>query len=128
MPDNSPKDTPRKRRRPEDVRSIMLQIRITPKEKDRLFSLANEAEAEVSDYVRGKIFNQSVRRSPRAKGDRAELIKILGELGKVGSNVNQIARAINRRENPQGLAFDLALQDIASLGDQIRKALLAYGD
>ena len=128
MSEKSPALPPRRKRRPEDVKSYRLEVRITMKEKDRLFALADEAEAEVSEYVRGKIFNQPARRSPRAKGDRAELIKILGQLGRIGGNVHQITRALNRRENPHGLAFDLALQDIASLGDQIRKALLPYGD
>jgi hypothetical protein len=60
-----------------------------------------------------------VRRPPI---ERKELARLLGHLGKVGSNLNQLAHAFNSRGRVPGLA---ELNDIRSYVRQMRDALMA---
>ena len=43
----------------------------------------------------------------------AELVRILSQLGKIGSNVNQIARAVNSGDDPNGLSDDIKAAVVA---------------
>jgi len=77
-----------------DQRSFMLRTRLTESEKSRLDALAKEAGFTTSDYVRKLVLgNIPTRNVPNP--DRELLLKLLAELHKLGSNVNQIARALN---------------------------------
>jgi hypothetical protein len=62
-----------------------------------------------------------VRRPPVERG---ELARILGELGKIGSNVNQIAKAIHTTRNlPSWSELAEIKADIAVLRAAVIKAL-----
>lgn len=77
-----------------DQRSFMLRTRLTGSEKSRLDALAKEAGFTTSDHVRKLVLgNIPTRNVPNP--DRELLLKLLAELHKLGSNVNQIARALN---------------------------------
>jgi len=104
-------------------RTERVEIRLTEQERIDLGEHALEAGAEVSDYIRSKIFGTAPRKHARATGERAELIKSLGELGKIGSNLNQIARALNREIIPDKWKIEDALKEIDNLGHYIRSAL-----
>jgi len=75
-------------------RSFMLRTRLTTTEKSRLDTLAKEAGFTTSDYVRKLVLgNIPTRHVPNP--DRELLLKLLAEIHRLGSNVNQIARAMN---------------------------------
>ncbi len=76
-------------------RTVRLHIRLTPAEKAQLLEKADVQNETVSDHVR-RIALQSLPTIRRADPERAALIRGLGELGKIGSNVNQIAHQLNR--------------------------------
>jgi len=79
----------------ETRRVIRLHIRLTVTEELRLLELATESGLTVSDFVRGIVLNSN---SQLKKSDprRVALIRGLGELGKIGSNINQIAHELHR--------------------------------
>lgn len=81
-----------------------------------------------SDFIRARtIGGKPVTR--KASADRAGLINGLAELGKVGSNINQIARALNislKDRRPLDVPKDLiasALQGVAALTTRLLKEL-----
>lgn len=104
-------------------RTERIEIRLTEQERIDLNTHAEIAGAEVSEYVRSKIFGTVPRKHSQATGERAELIKALGELGKIGSNVNQIARALNRDVVPDPWMIETATKEIENLGHYLRAVL-----
>ncbi len=74
-----------------------MELRLTPEEEQILLSRATERGLSMSDFLRSTAL-ASRPRTTRANPERAALIRGLAELGKLGSNVNQIARAINRQQ------------------------------
>jgi hypothetical protein len=62
---------------------------------------------------------RSVRRPPV---ERELLARLLGQLGKVGSNVNQIARAANRKQNDETEIAE-TMQAVREAAQAIMKAM-----
>lgn len=116
----------------EDKRIEFFKLRLTLAEKTKLLELAATAGLSPSDFVRVKTIG-SKPETRKATPEREVLIKLQAELGKVGSNANQIARALNRRDGSDsltGLSVELindALQGIKLLTAQIAKEL-GHGD
>lgn len=109
-------------------RTVRVEFRLTADEEKLLLSFAENAGLTVSDYIRRQTLNaQPLTRM--AKPERAAMIRALAELGKVGSNVNQIARAINRQlAAGQSIRVPDAviqgtLNDIRTLSDNLIKSL-----
>jgi len=109
-------------------RILRVDIRLTPDEQMHLFAKATEQGLTVSDLVRWTIINTKPLMK-RADPDRAALIRALGELGKVGSNVNQIAHELHReriagngRAVPDN-AITSALAGVQNLSDSLLKLL-----
>jgi Bacterial mobilisation protein (MobC) len=108
-----------------------LHIRMTGEEKNRLEDLAKEHGLTISDYVRVTI-TRSNAYMVKAKPEREIMIKILAELGKIGSNVNQIAYQLNRERVtgnrhsvPDGI-IQQSLSGVKNLSDRLI-ALLSHG-
>jgi hypothetical protein len=81
-----------------DNRTVVIRLRVTPDEKLRVWQNAKDAGRTPSDFIRGLVLGTKPERIvPTA--DREALLKVLAEAGKQGSNLNQIARAINRRHD-----------------------------
>ena len=109
-----------KRRRPH-----LLQKRLSDDELAALIEKAHEAGySSWKDY-----FNALIKGDVEFdRRERHDLIRILGELGKQGSNVNQIAHAINAgrisRLSPDDIRkIENARITIQEVGFQIRQAL-----
>jgi hypothetical protein len=77
-------------------RTKIIRVRITEAERTGLVQAAKESGFSVSDYVRVKAINGKPHMR-RKLPERQLVIAFLAELGKIGSNINQIARGINRR-------------------------------
>lgn len=78
----------------DERRSVRMEIRLNISEEKSLQALAENAGLSLSDFIR-KTSLGCKPRVQKANPDRAVFIRILGELGKVGSNINQIAKALN---------------------------------
>lgn len=102
-PDSPPEDasvkrsgkrctTPKVDANGKELRTVELSFRLTPSEHAKLKALAAETELSLADFIRLHLFStKSVRKLPA----RDELIPIRGNLGKLGSNINQIAHHMN---------------------------------
>jgi len=77
-------------------RSHLVQVRCTVEEHAQFQAAAERAGLSVGAYLRhqgiGATGPRAARRPPI---ERTLLAQLLGELGKCGSNVNQIARTLN---------------------------------
>ena len=79
--------------------TVIIQCRVSPAEKATIEARAKAAGMSVSQLVRSALLGY---RPPRSKADREAIVGLRGdlakhraELGKIGSNVNQIAYHLN---------------------------------
>ena len=115
----------RGRRRVEDAKTSFISVRCTAKERSQIDAAATQAGLSVGAYLRtlalGKAGPRAVRRPPV---ERKELARLLGHLGKVGSNINQLAHAFNSTRRFPGIAELAAMrQQVTELKDALMKAL-----
>lgn len=90
----------------------------TPAERAQLDAAAERAGMSVSAFMRHQCLGTPGPRAVRRPSvERGALAQMLGQLGKCGSNLNQIARVLNSGGEPQG--------DIAEAIAEIRQAALA---
>lgn len=116
----------------DETRDLTIRFRVTRAEKNQIWQLAEEAKILPSDYLRLKVLGtKPVRKLPSP--EREVLLKFLAELGKIGSNVNQLARAVNRRQGhieERGPTIEVitdTLRGIHLMTTHIMK-LLTHGD
>ena len=72
-----------------EKRDAVFRFRVTPAEKEMIRQHAAQQGLSISAYIRQKADDY------RSGIDRNGLIRLLAETGKQGSNLNQIARALN---------------------------------
>lgn len=110
----------------------MLRIRLNPEEKQQMEERAKEAGLSISDLIRARAIGAPPN-APKVTPERGAFIRGLAELGKVGSNVNQIARALNRRAElgeVLGVSKDVveyALHGVATLTNHLNGLLQKDG-
>ncbi|MBN8825843.1 MULTISPECIES: plasmid mobilization relaxosome protein MobC [unclassified Spirosoma] len=81
-----------------DKREFTIRVRVTASEKLRIWQMAAENGYTPSDFMRLRTMaaTQPLRHKPTP--ERELMLNVMAELGKIGSNVNQIARALNSRD------------------------------
>ncbi|WP_338875049.1 plasmid mobilization relaxosome protein MobC [Spirosoma sp. SC4-14] len=112
-----------------DKREFTIRVRVTASEKLRIWQMAAENGYTPSDFMRLRTMaaTQPLRHKPTP--ERELLLHVMAELGKVGSNVNQIARALNSRDETGQLAdidtdeINQAMQGLDNLTAQVLKLL-----
>jgi len=78
-------------------RSISVHVRLTPEESAKLEANAERAGLTVASFARFQMIGGPVPRAARKPPIERELAgKLLGQMGKIGSNLNQVARSVNR--------------------------------
>jgi hypothetical protein len=106
------------------VRTKYLTIRLSPEERAQIDAAADRAGFTSASYARQVLLGapppRQVRRPPI---ERRELARLLGELGHVGSNVNQIARRVNTGDGFDGWELRQALGSISLMRGAILSAL-----
>jgi hypothetical protein len=106
------------------VRSKHLTIRLSPDERGSIDQAADRSGLTPGSYARQVLLGapapRQVRRPPI---ERRELARLLGELGHVGSNLNQIARLGNVGEDIDVAELATVLADLATVREAILKAL-----
>ena len=115
----------RGRKRVPDPRSAVVHIRCTPAKHASYMAASAQAGLSVGAWFRaladGTPGPRAVRKPPVEK---AELARLLGEIGKLGSNVNQMARVLNTTgEPPEGSDLALARAAIEEMRAAVMKAL-----
>ena len=105
-------------------RSGQIAFRVTEEERAKIEAAADAAELTIGSFVRAKILKKSVTKATRRPSlDREILGRALGMLGKVGSNINQIAKHMNSGGHTPAAEILKALNDFAILKEQILKAI-----
>ena len=78
-------------------RSRMISIRLTPLEFDEIEVKAARAGLERSDYARSTLASTDPIGHRRLPAIQREAVReLIGHLGRIGNNVNQLAHQANR--------------------------------
>lgn len=114
--------TPKKTREREDL----IKCFVSPSEKADIEARAERAGLSVSGYLRALAFGkdtQQPRAARRPPMEKETLLRLLAELGKIGSNVNQIAHAMNAGKITDHPALALFAVEIRDIRQQLKTAL-----
>ncbi|MBR0967086.1 hypothetical protein JQ554_28110 [Bradyrhizobium diazoefficiens] len=115
----------RGRKAAEDPKTSFISVRCTAQERTAIDASATKAGLSIGAYLRvlalGSAGPRAVRRPPI---ERKELARILGHLGKVGSNLNQLAHAFNQSGRTPALSELVTMREqVMELRDALMKAL-----
>jgi hypothetical protein len=106
------------------IRRRMLTARFDEAEFEVVATAAEKAGLTVSSYARETLLGapapRQVRRPPV---ERKELVRLLGELGKIGGNLNQLAKAVHTGVLVYAGELDAALAGVLETRDAILRAL-----
>ena len=72
-----------------------VMLRFTDTEYERLSFHAKAARLPLAEYIRMQVTGKTVKMKYEIVADLPELKKLIAEFGKIGSNLNQIARHFN---------------------------------
>lgn len=75
--------------------SHRVYLRFTDTEYEILLHNAQAANMTLAEYIRNQVMNKKVTVKYEIVADIPELKKLIAEFGKIGSNLNQIARHFN---------------------------------
>ncbi len=123
-------DAPKRKKSNKRKRSRLVAVRLSEEELTHLVEVALLADVSVAEYLRASGLKRPLSTGRKLAGVThapADLRRLLAEVNKVGSNLNQIARAANIAANAgeeadtTGLAE--ALAELEILRAQVRRAL-----
>ena len=101
-----------------------LSIRLSDTERLDIESRAERAGLSMGGYCKFVIFNTDPpRRSRRVVPEKAELSRLIGQVSRVGANINQIAKQLNMYSAIDVVEVSNAMADVAELRASIMKAL-----
>jgi hypothetical protein len=105
-------------------RAHVRGVRLTLQEDAMLNAKAQAAGISVGAYIRATALGDAGPRSRRRPIIERELLaRLLGHLGKVGSNLNQIAAAVNSGDELDQLGLTRGLADVAAMREAVFEAL-----
>ncbi|WP_299077274.1 plasmid mobilization relaxosome protein MobC [uncultured Paraglaciecola sp.] len=101
-----------------------LSIRLSDTERLDIENRAERAGLSMGGYCKFVIFNTDPpRRSRRVVPEKAELSRLIGQVSRVGANINQIAKQLNMYSAIDVVEVSNAMADVAELRASIMKAL-----
>lgn len=101
-----------------------LSIRLSDTERLDIESRAQRAGLSMGGYCKFVIFNTAPpRRSRRVVPEKAELSRLIGQVSRVGANINQIAKQLNMYSAIDVVEVSNAMADVTELRASIMKAL-----
>ncbi len=106
-------------------RDVALSVRFTKAERNEIHAKAQAVGLTAGAYLRMLALDVPPPRSSRVPTQpRKDVAQLLGHLGKVGSNVNQIAKALNSPgDNPSQAAIEDALRTVTDIRSACMSAL-----
>ena len=113
------------KRKLSDARGKFVAVRCSDAEHATMHAAAAQAGLTVGPYLRtlalGSPGLRAVRRPPVEK---EALARVLGELGKLGSNVNQLSRVANTNgDMPAIERLDAIAAELATIRDAVMRSL-----
>lgn len=111
--------------RPSENRSEYLRVRLTPEEMEQLRRDADTAAVSVSDVARAQLLNAPIpKRKSRRSVDHEKLAQVLQQLGKIGTNLNQLAKVANASGDLSHVRNVRELKtELEAIRDEVRAAL-----
>ena len=102
-------------------RTELVSIRMTPKEKERFLGFRDKMGLSTGEYGRARLLRKPFRSDAPKTHRMSEkfLSKILAQLGKWGSNLNQIAHAMNIAKKEPTYSESYAAKRLAQYETQI---------
>jgi hypothetical protein len=105
-------------------RNKQCKVRLTEKEFAQLAALAEKAEWSLAAIFRAAALgNPGPRAHRRVPADEAILRQVLGQCGRIGNNLNQIAKHLNKGQRASIPELDAALSAHIDIRNAILKAL-----
>lgn len=105
-------------------RNERVIFRLTPEERASFESRCQASGFSKSDYFRKKCLDEAPLRKRKALPVDVELLtRYLGQVGRIGNNINQVAKSMNQGFLPSADELNETVQDIKELRAVIRKAL-----
>jgi hypothetical protein len=106
------------------VRKGSITVRLSEDERTAVDAAADRAGLTPGSYARQAMLGapapRQVRRPPV---ERKELARLLGEVGKIGSNLNQLTKAVHTGVLVYGGELDAALAGVLEVRVAILRAL-----
>ena len=84
----------------------IISIKLTDAEMELLTKIAGRANVSRSEYLRNLLLNKKMTPKYEVVVDIEDIKKLTAEYGKIGSNLNQIAKHFN-----SGGEYSLSIQD-----------------
>ena len=110
--------------RPSDDRVKVVCVRLSEPERHALGEAAEAAGLTLSGYVRRVLLDApALRKARRPPVEKAELARLVAHIGKVGSNLNQLAHVANAGYAVDGVALAAELGELALVRAAIMAAL-----
>lgn len=107
-------------------RNKEYNLRLSAEEHEQLFTLAAQKGVTVGALIRQQVLGSEIPKNcyriPQSSL-KPELAKLLAHLGKVGSNLNQVARVYNSRNTPTPAALHATLKQLQLVVHDVRTAL-----
>lgn len=105
-------------------RQARVTVRLSSDERTALETAANASGLTLGSYIRARLTDGKALRSVRRPPVECDLLaRLLGQIGKVGSNLNQIAMVMNAQGIVMHGAISDELSEVKSLREAILKAL-----
>ncbi len=105
-------------------RPAPFSIRLSDDERAEIVRRADAAGLSIGGYWKSAVFNlPPPRKSHRPSVDRVELAKLLGQLGRVGNNINQLARTLNAEGSVEIPELTQALKELTDMREAVMIAL-----
>lgn len=104
-------------------RTRHIKIHLTEVEYAAAVERANRAGLSLSSMARITLLGGDAPVTRRPPVEKALLAQALGQLGKVGSNINQIAHAVNTGLSARPDRLERELEALRLVRDEIMKAL-----
>ena len=106
------------------AQDLWIKFRASKGEKVALQQEAIDSGYQLSSYIRKRLFIDAtgLRIVRRPTPDTQILAKLYGEINKIGSNINQIAKHLNQGQRCI-LGLDYATRRLIQLADNLETAL-----
>lgn len=85
----------RPKKEKELLHNHQIMLRLTDTEYEIVAAKAKDANLPLAEYARKQVLNKTIIAKYEIVADLPELKKLIAEFGKIGSNLNQIARYFN---------------------------------
>ncbi len=109
-------------------KDMRIRVSLNPEERAELTEAVRASGLTMSDLLRVAYFGwERVKVTPRPTADRVALAQVIGQLGRQGNNLNQIAHAIHSAHIPPSAEIAAGLtgihEQLSDISVQVRHAL-----